>query len=268
MVSARRVIFYIVAHADDWQLFMNPETFKDITASNSKVVIIVTTAGDAGMKEIFWKAREEGMRSSILFCLTPFASASSFTHSKTINGFSLNCYSVNNVVFYFLRLPDGGLDGNGFSSNGYQSLSKLRSCELSQLISLDGALCFQSWEQFCKTLEKIIIGECGNDDIIQLKYLNPEESKNPHDHPDHKSTGQAIMSFTKIRCCQSLFAGYGNSSTRKLSLEDVFWKAGIFAAYEKIVFDLSGYCTLAENPALYQKWCTNAPIIEFQKMNK
>ncbi|MEO8852180.1 MAG: PIG-L family deacetylase, partial [Ginsengibacter sp.] len=234
MLSPRTVTFYVVAHADDWQLFMNPETFKDIKATN-KVVIIVTTAGDAGMSKVFWKAREEGMKSSIVFCLSPFTSVSFETHTKIIDQFRFNYYSLNNVFFYFLRLPDGGLDGKGFSSNEYQSLSKLKSSSLKQIISLDGSFYFESWEQFCKTLEKIILGECDKDDNIHVKYLNPDKGKNSHDHPDHKATGEAISSFTKFTFHQSLFAGYGNSSTETLPLEDIFWKAAIFAAYEKTV---------------------------------
>ena len=68
----KTVTFYVVAHADDWQLFMNPDAFKDITMPDSKVVFIVTTAGDAGKEDNYWKAREEGMKSSIRFCLAPF----------------------------------------------------------------------------------------------------------------------------------------------------------------------------------------------------
>jgi hypothetical protein len=41
--------FFAVGHADDWQLFMNPEAYKHTNGISNKSVFIHTTAGDAGL---------------------------------------------------------------------------------------------------------------------------------------------------------------------------------------------------------------------------
>lgn len=247
---------YIIAHADDWQLFMNPDAFNDINTTNKKVIFIVTTAGDAGKDKSFWRAREEGMKASIKFCLSPFSPVLSQYQLKKIDGLSFSVYLLNNVVCYFLRLPNGGLDGNGFSSNGYKSLSKLRIGQVSELISLDQSITVQGWMHFVKILESIISEESMASSTTHLKYLDPEEVSNPHDHPDHRATGAALFSIDHSGYCHSLFAGYDNLCSETMSPHDMFWKVGIFAAYDRSIFEECGYSTIAEDPQLYQKWCT------------
>jgi hypothetical protein len=44
--QSSRVAFYVVAHQDDWQLFMDP--FKDVTDPPTKIVFVYTAAGGAG----------------------------------------------------------------------------------------------------------------------------------------------------------------------------------------------------------------------------
>jgi hypothetical protein len=247
---------YIIAHADDWQLFMNPDAFHDINCPDSKVVFIVTTAGDAGKPETYWRAREEGMKNSIKFCLTPFSDLLSDHALKNIDGISFHVYSFNNVSCYFLRLPDGGLEGRGFPSNEYQSLSKLRAGQISSLMSLDHSLAVNGWLQFVKILESIVLVESRGALTTFLKYLDPEESSNPHDHPDHRETGAALFAIRSSVYSHSLFAGYQNSCSEMMSPHDVFWKVGIFAAYDSSVYEECGYSTIGEDPQLYQKWCT------------
>jgi hypothetical protein len=56
---------------------------------------------------------------------------------------------------------------------------------------------------------------------------------------------------------QVLYAGYGVcKSAGLLNGQDLFYKTGMFAAYEKAVFDLSGYSTLREDYNLYKNWCS------------
>ena len=61
-VHFEKISFYVVAHADDWQLFMHPNVHADFIAPQCKVVFIITTAGDAGKGERYWLAREEGLK--------------------------------------------------------------------------------------------------------------------------------------------------------------------------------------------------------------
>jgi hypothetical protein len=256
------IAIYIIAHADDWQLFMNPDAFSDINTEGKKVVFIVTTAGDAGKNDTFWRAREEGMKNSIKFCLSPFAPVSCDYYLTRVTDMDFNVCKINNVSSYFLRLPDGGLDGKGFESNDYQSLHKLQTTQIQELVSVDRRLIIKGWQHFTKILASIISAESAGCLGIEIKYLNPKENANPDDHPDHRATGDSLC-FLNFECYdQTLFAGYGNTCSESLPANETFWKVGIFAAYDHSVFEACGYSTIGENPDLYAKWCTSKPVAE------
>src|SRR3954453_3995023 len=118
--SYTEVSFYIVAHADDWQLFMQPNAYKDLVSIGTKIVFIITTAGDAGQEERYWCAREEGCKSCIRFCLAPLFEISESNGIKEINRHDISYWTAGNAICYFLRLPDGNLDGSGFQRYDYQ----------------------------------------------------------------------------------------------------------------------------------------------------
>jgi hypothetical protein len=254
------ISFYVIAHADDWQLFMYPNVYKDLVATCSKVVCIITTAGDAGADQKYWAAREEGSKSSLRFCLAPLAPISQSSGWKELNNHTINYWSANNATCYFFRLPDGNLDGNGFSTHNFQSLSKLRLGQISTITAIDNSAIYPSWSDFYTTLQTIIVLESNGISNILINYLNPDMSINPNDHPDHITTGQAVQAMSIIPSLrQALFVGYNVSNALgNLPQTDLFWKAGMFAAYEKAVFDGSGYSTLHENIDTYLGWCLSS----------
>lgn len=254
--SATKVSFYIIAHADDGQLFMQPNIYNDLTAPDSKAVFVITTAGDAGMGKTYWQAREEGLKGSIRFCMAPLLSLSESNGKKEFNNHIVHYWSVNNVTAYFLRLPDGGLDGKGFTKNQYQSLSQLQAGRINKITAIDGSTTYHSQADFCTMLQTIILYECTDATTVWINYLNPDITANPQDHPDHIATGQAIQDIPVItRFWQALYVGYNSRQiAEKLSPEDLFWKAGMFAAYEKAVYDATGYSTLHENIVTYMAW--------------
>lgn len=254
-------IFYILPHADDWQLFMNPESWKDIKFSQNKIIFIITTAGDAGMGEQFWRAREEGMKASVKYCFKPGTKLTISEEVKQFPAGKICCWSVNHVVCYFLRLPDGGVSGEGFKENNYDNLQKLENGMIHSLSSLDGYLTLNSWPGFITLLAQIIQGERGSKkEKLSIKFLDPDVQANPSDHADHRSTGRAILSIPDLPVCSFIkFRGYGNSCADMLTPEEIFWKAAIFAVYEKTVLDNTGYSTLSENEDLYKKWILSKP---------
>ena len=251
------ISFYVVAHADDWQLFMYPNVYNDLVASGNKVVFIITTAGDAGADETYWRAREEGSKSSVRFCLAPLAALSQSNGTREFNGHTVNYWSANNATCYFLRLPDGNLNGNGFPAYDYQSLSKFKMGQISTITAVDDSTTYHSWSDFYTTLQTIIFSESLGLSNIWINYLNPDTSANPNDHRDHIATGQAIQDMSIISSLrQALFVGYNiNNVSAKLHPTDLFWKVGMFAAYEKAVFDGSDYSTLHEGIHTYLEWC-------------
>ncbi len=256
------ISFYIVAHADDWQLFMQPNVCNDLVTPGGKVVFIITTAGDAGGSKTYWMAREEGSKSSLRFCLAPLAILSQASGTKKFNNHTINYWSVNNATCFFLRLPDGNIDGNGFAVQDYQSLSKLKAGQINTIAAIDNSTTYQCWSDFYSTLQTIILSESQGISNIWMNYLNPDTNINSNDHQDHITTGQAIQNMSIISTLQqALFVGYSVSKMWKnLHPEDLFWKTGMFAAYEKAVYDISGYSTLQEGVPTYLQWCLSSPI--------
>jgi LmbE family N-acetylglucosaminyl deacetylase len=254
-----KISFYIVAHADDWQLFMQPNAHHDLVADASKVVFIVTTAGDAGAEKGYWQAREEGMKSSIRFCLAPFGDLTELNDTRNFNARTINCCSINNTISYFLRLPDGGLNGDGFAAQEYESLRKLKSGDIISINAVDNSATY-NWQDLCATIQSIILTESNTIPDVSINYQNPDTNANPNDHPDHIATGQAIHSISIVsRLHQRLFVGYSSgNSQEKLDETDLFWKIGMFATYEKAVVDHSDYSTLKEGVDIYTRWCLSS----------
>jgi hypothetical protein len=253
-----RICFYVVAHADDWQLFMQQNVFEDIRSPRCKVIFIITSAGDAGKDKSYWLAREEGLKSSTRFCLAPVSPLSEFPGNSIFNGFNIHWWTLNNSTSYFLRLPDGNLDGNGFASNNFQSLAKLESGQINVLPAVNNSAVYYNWGALVKTIESIIIFESNTISDKWIHYLDPNPVANPDDHPDHIATGKAIQQMNIISSLRQLiFSGYSTKmQPEERSPEELFWKAGMFAVYEKAVHDFCGYSTLHENIELYLKWCS------------
>ena len=63
---------FVVAHPDDWQLFMNPDAFHAMNEPHEKAVFVHVSAGDAGQgvggePTPYYLAREEGALRAIRF---------------------------------------------------------------------------------------------------------------------------------------------------------------------------------------------------------
>src|SRR6476660_8767342 len=157
--SDSKTAFNIVAHADDWQLFMQPNGYRALMDSANKIIFIITTAGDVGLGDVYWKAREEGLKSSLRFCMASLGPIQESNGIKEFNGHCIHCWSVNHATCYFLRLPDGNLDGNGFSSLQFQSLAKLKTAQLNTLTAVDNSTTYESWSDFYYTLQMVIHSE-------------------------------------------------------------------------------------------------------------
>ena len=251
------ISFYVVAHADDWQLFMQPNAYKDITTSGKKVVFIITTAGDAGIDETHWKAREEGLKSSIRFCLAPLEDIVESSGKREFNTHNIAYWSANNAISYFVRLPDGNLGGDGFAKNNHQSLTALKDGRIETITAIDHSSSYGDWSDLSFTLQAIIEFESKGIDEVSINYLSPDVDQNPNDHADHIATGQALQQMSIVsNLNQALFIGYSvEAVNNELAPTDLFWKAGMFAAYEKTVFDNSNYSTLKESVTTYLRWC-------------
>jgi len=234
-----KISFFIVAHADDWQLFMHPFPCNDLRLAECKVVFIITTAGDGGMDKKFWKAREEGSNSSVRFSLASHSECNEKRGTRKFNGHNISYWSANNSISYFLRLPDGNLDSNGFTLGQYQSLSKLHKGRIKSITTIDHSTTYHGWDDLVETMETIIESEAGNISNKRVHYINPDRKKNVNDHPDHIATGLVLQDMSLIECFhQSLFVGYDLQKLHKkllfpkrLKMCRMFWKKAIFCVY-------------------------------------
>lgn len=260
MPRNKPITFFIVAHMDDWQLFMNPNVSWELSNKENKVVFIYTTGNDAGGDKAFWMANEEAAISSVCFGISDLLYLDGEREIVNINNHVLHRWCGGNAVCYFLRLPDGNVTGNGFSSQGYQSLQKLYRRQISSIKPLDGSTLYHGWQDFVNTLQGIIDNEV--DGFSSVKINHPETNKtiNPGDHSDHRTTGIAVQAIPKYNQYNNFsYIGY-NLRNYPVDLwgEDLFWKIAQFAVYDKTLSDLTRYSILKKSPFFFIEFCFRA----------
>ncbi len=206
------VSFAIQAHQDDWQLFMSARVIADMQAG-AKMVFITLTAGDEscgacsyGGGGPFFMGREKGSVYSAKFAAdlttgtAPLDPPTATTVS--INGHNITKYVYKNTVNYFLRLPDGNLNGAGFPNNNNQSLNKLRTGAISSISTigindfppLTPTATYTSWSDLTNTIRAIINAEkiTGTQSWIHSAHTNTS-TYNINDHSDHTNAGHASL---------------------------------------------------------------------------
>ena len=89
--------FFVSAHQDDWQLFMNPNVYKSIKNEKDKTVIIHTTAGEAGMgmgNDAYYLAREKGSLAAVRFLSNTHTTGAGLGAEMERNYVYLNIHKV------------------------------------------------------------------------------------------------------------------------------------------------------------------------------
>lgn len=204
-----KVSFYFAAHEDDWQLFMNPSAFDDVTGGASKAVFVHMTAGDAGLglgtggrKFPYYLARENGAEAAMRF----MADANDVPAEKTaaqlpVNAHSLYRMTYRNTVGYFLRLPDGNPSGSGYDGTGFQSLKRLANGDNDSISAINGSTSYHGWSDLVGTLRSIINFERGSAATVQINVAELDSQMNPDDHSDHLMTAKAALDAAKGLPC-------------------------------------------------------------------
>jgi GlcNAc-PI de-N-acetylase len=232
--AANEINFYIVAHPDDWQLFMNPTAYNSLQGPGKKAVFIHTTSGDAGnltgsMGEAapYYLAREQGALRAIRFMVNgdnggrgPHTSS-----TVTINGHKLPHYAYGQSVAYFLRLPDGILG----TQNTLQALFDGSNPQLS---AIDNSSVYFGWHDLVDTLAAIVKFESYNASKVTFNFHELDKIINPGDHRDHLLTATAIQQVAVANPCinQNLFVGYASSGKpNNINGNDLFSDIGTWA---------------------------------------
>lgn len=108
----------IVAHEDDDLLFMSPDLLHAIQSGRCVRTIFVT-AGDNGENASYWQTREQGP-------LAAYAQMAGVANAWTqtdagISGHPIAVFTLTakpNISLAYMQLPDGNIDGSGFTSTG------------------------------------------------------------------------------------------------------------------------------------------------------
>ncbi len=256
-----RISVYVVAHQDDWQLFMDPSISADIVDSRCKTVIIYTTAGDAGYSKKYWIARELGAVDSVLFRISNGLSAGITSRNITVNNKSIYQLNIGHCSMYFLRLPDGGMYGNGFPKYDYQSISKIRLLEIGEIRTVDLKNVFKSFKEISCLINEVITSEHKDNKIehagnTMLNFPEYDNSISPNDHNDHLNTSLLIkdMEIYKLAKKRAFVHYHIQHKAVELKGTDLFWKVGMFSVYHQTVLNKHGHSTISETPE-YSIWC-------------
>lgn len=232
--TARRN-YLVIAHQDDWQLFMGDIVAKEIRAGNPATFIYLTAGDDGRQDELYWQTRERAALQSTRFIAhMPGAAGidSGCSNIKVLTHSIRKCV-IENSESYFLRLPDGKRSGAGFASHGYRSLRKLRAKSISAISTVDGSETYVGWNDLLSTVETLIKSSSGDGDVL-IHSTDPSISANPHDHFDHRSTGLLVSDLRKKENWDArYYVGYALATRApNRSGEEIREKTSIFLAYD------------------------------------
>lgn len=234
--------FYVVGHADDWQLFMNPNAYNSLQGSGNKAVFIHTTAGDAGSggsdrgrPEPYYLAREEGALRAVRFMVNTNNGNRGEAMASVIANFSghnIIRYEYANAVLYFLRTPDGNPSGSGYSGTNYESLEQLYLGN-NTLSAVNGSTTYQNWTDLTNTLQAIVEFEADGDPTVSFNIADSDNNINPGDHSDHLYTSKAMEDVANALNCVDInyFQEYQTRNhANNLSGNDYLIEVGTWAA--------------------------------------
>lgn len=193
-----RIILQVVAHPDDDLAFMNPDTQAALDAHKC-VRSIYLTAADHGWGLPYAEEREAGVRAAYDTMLGN-ETANWKSHTVTLpTGELINVSdSPDNAplaTLIFIRLPDGNLDGNGFSTTGEVSLKRLAADSRLKLKTLDEKTTYTKKTLLQSLSELIAVYQ-----PIEIRTLGDKLVDTHADHSDHIAAGElAAQALTQYR---------------------------------------------------------------------
>lgn len=229
----------IVAHQDDDLLFMSPDLIREIISGRA-VRTVFLTAGDAGLGPDYWLSRQTGA----LAAYRRMASAFNAWEEGDlgIDGYDISLFTLSEmpqISLVFMHMPDGGLDGIGYPTTGFESLMRLWEGDIESIGTVDGSFTRYTRDGLLDVLTEII-EDFEPDRINTLDYVN---SIGDGDHPDHYTTGFFADHASQAASGEFDFTGYMgygiNALPVNLDASDIEDKQNIF--YEYGAYDI-GTC--------------------------
>lgn len=261
---------FVLAHQDDWQLFMGDVAWQAIR-TGSRTVFVYTTSGDAGRPAPFWEAREKGALASVAVALgvAPPDTAGEVGGGRfrvecadsMFSGHAVRRCQLGTSVSYFLRLPDGNLNGQGFPATGGRSLMQLANGIAAPVPTLDGKGSFRSWQDLVDVVGAVLKVEASaaraSGAQVQIHATDPDTAFNPRDHADHRATGRLAAAIANANEWTLLrYAGYSTAEwPTNLSADQFAEKTALFMAYDRArVLASPEWSAYAELPRYYSAW--------------
>jgi LmbE family N-acetylglucosaminyl deacetylase len=244
---------YIVAHQDDWQLFMG-----DLAAvalgRGVATTFIYLTAGDDGRDSTYWSTRERAALESVRIASGVNARRSEVVCAPTtMAAHTIRRCTFANTTSYFLRLPDGRRNGAGFARYGNQSLRKLKLRTINSIQAVDRSTSYSSWQDLVATVDAI--ARSSNVTPI-LNATDPSITINPHDHFDHRIVGLLAEEVRKRHGWRArYYVGYAVASrASNRGAEAVRAKTAIFRAYDAVMIRANpAWSAYSEHPTFYSE---------------
>ena len=246
----------IVAHQDDWQLFLGDVVARRVQ-TGGPVVFIYLTAGDDGRDSVYWTTREKGALASTRVAVGVAVTDSARDQCSIVKALdhAIRKCTIANTESYFLRLPDGHRNGMGFAHHSYQSLRKLRLKRITSISALDGSAAYKGWADVMATVN-VLIGENSADRMVTVHASDPSVVVNPHDHFDHRMAGLLVYDLRKQNKWNvTYYTGYALSTRAPNRSEDqVRQKTSLFLAYDKVMTQANPrWSAYRERPAFYSQ---------------
>ena len=229
--SERQTDMVVVAHQDDWQLFMGDVLTQRLRSGNHGVFLYLT-AGDDGRDSVYWQTRERAALQSTRIAAAVPVTATLACSAVEIRQHSIRKCTVGNTESYFLRLPDGKRNGNGFARYGYGSLRKLRANPSTEMSAIDASTNYRGWTDLMATISAIIDGDST---AVTIHTSDPSIARNPHDHFDHRIAGLLVADLRKQhRLGVMYYVGYALATrAANRSNDQTQAKTALLLAYDR-----------------------------------
>ena len=243
----------IVAHADDWQVFMG-DMVVDRISSGHRLVLIYLTAGDHGREGTYWRRREAAAMQSTRVAFGDF-NIPAQCDSVFVNEHRIAHCRVGGSESYFLRLPDGNRNGAGFARNRFESLRKLRAGSVHSITAVDSSTRYASWQDLSATVSTLarMVGDSSHSRLM-IHTTDPSIRVNPHDHYDHRIAGKLTESLINANGWEGrYYVGYAlamraPNRTARQQQE----KTAVFSAYDREMILINpAWSAYREHPRFY-----------------
>jgi len=245
---------YVVAHQDDWQLFMGDVVAARLEAKRAATFIFLT-AGDDGRDSLYWRTRElAALQSTQIAGGARATDAENGCAPRTVRTHIVRECVAGDTRSIFMRLPDGNRDGRGFARYGNQSLRKLRRQSIGSITAVDGSATYNGWSDLISTITALT--DSHENGTATIHTSDPSVAINPHDHFDHRMAGLSVADARLSTTHDTrYYVGYAlGTRAANRSAKEIRDKTAIFRAYEAAMTRVnSGWSAYAEHRAFYSQ---------------